>query len=333
MTATQIQSERCTIRHAPRAVATSSVSGFTEARLGCSEPLPTRANRSSLRSSTPVAGPTRSTAERQLPTASSKLPASAYASAVSRAGNHDSTPWTKCQDAAEVPADPRHTLARSFERRTPPQHVADPVEPRAAGPEHHEPEDHAEDAVVGLDEYCLFHRLANAEAERRRARFEQFLAAKQGFVAIVALEGRSVVIDFVLQVARSEGEQQDEDGERELQQAQQVRIEPVRHQQHGQDGQRDQATRRKHDRQSGLSRHGAIGPVEIRIEPPPLAQVQHVREAPLAASANSSASRLMPARPRVRTAPATAAAASRRPGPDPTCGQARCRCDRRRGRA
>ncbi len=188
----------------------------------------------------------------------------------------------ECQDAAEVPADSRHTLARSLERRTPPQHVADPVEPRAAGSEHHEPEDHAEDAVVGLDEYRLFHRLANAEAERRRARFEQFLAAKQGFVAIVALEGRSVVIDFVLQVARTEGEQQDEDGERELQQAKQVRIEPVRHQQHGQYGQRDQATRRKHDRQSGLSRHGAIGPVEIRIEPPPLAQVQHVREAPLA---------------------------------------------------
>ena len=94
---------------------------------------------------------------------------------------------------------------------------------------------------------------------------------------------RDVVVHLVLEVARAEREQQRQHDERELQQAEQVRFERVRDDEPT--GSTGSATSDDGDEQHDRPRAAAecaVGRVEVRVEPAPLAQVQQVRESAFA---------------------------------------------------
>jgi hypothetical protein len=174
----------------------------------------------------------------------------------------------------------RRAPARQLEGAAPAHQVADAEQPGPGRPEHHEPEDDAEQPVVRLHEDGLLHGLAQPGAAAGRVGLEELGRAAVGLGAIPPLERSHVVVHLVAQVARPEGDEQYQHGERELRQSEEVPAEEVVDQRDGHHRQRERQRRRRQ-----LHAAGRAGParhrIEIAVEPAQLAQVEQLGQAAL----------------------------------------------------
>ena len=169
----------------------------------------------------------------------------------------------------------RRLLARpqAFEHGAPAHQVGDTEQPGAARTEQHEPQDHAEHPVVGLHEDGVFHRARALHRICRGFALGDRLGPLRAAYLIGFAERARIVLDVFGQRARSQRQEQHDQGESEIGQSEQHIGEVVGDQRHRQGGRQRQ---QRGDQQGAHGRRRAQvaqAPVEIAIEPARLAQV------------------------------------------------------------